>query len=129
MQFGQLKRREFITLLCGAAAAWPRAVWAQQAAMLSIGYLTSASPAPVAHLLALLRRTLADAGFVEGRNLTIEYRYAEGQYDRLPALAADLVARQIALIVAAPTPAALAAKAATTTIPIVFSAMDDPVDL
>jgi putative ABC transport system substrate-binding protein len=121
-----VKRREFITLLGGAAAAWPLAAWAQQAAPV-VGYLSPSFPGPLAHLQALLRQILAEAGYVEGRNLTIEYRYAEGQYDRLPGLAAQLVELPAAVIIAGTTPAALAAKAATTTIPIVFNTPDDPV--
>jgi len=92
-----------------------------------VGYLSPSFPGPLAHLQALLRQILAEAGYVEGRNLTIEYRYAEGQYDRLPGLAAQLVELPAAVIIAGTTPAALAAKAATTTIPIVFNTPDDPV--
>jgi putative tryptophan/tyrosine transport system substrate-binding protein len=94
-----------------------------------IGYLHPAFPAPNAHLAVVMRQVLADAGFVEGRNLTIEYRFAEGKYDRLSPLAAELVRRQAALIIAPNTPAALAAKAASATIPVVFSAADDSVNL
>ena len=126
MQFDQLKRREFITLLSGAAA-WPLAAQAQSATKPVVGFLVPGASGQNAHLLALFRQILAEASYVEGRNLTIEYRFAEGQYERLPALAAELVQREAAVIIAATTPAALAAKAATATIPIVFNTPDDPV--
>jgi putative tryptophan/tyrosine transport system substrate-binding protein len=124
-----MTRRDFITLLGGSAAAWPLPLSAQQPVMPTIGYLGSVSPGVNAHLIAILRESLADAGFIEGRSLAIAYRWAEGQYDRLPALAAELVRRQVAVIVATPTVAALAAKAATATIPIVFTGTEDPVKL
>ena len=94
-----------------------------------VGYLGAISPGPNAHVMAVFRQALGEAGYVEGRNVAIEYRWAEGRYDRLPALAAELVRRQVTVLVATPTASAMAAKAATTTIPIVFSATDDPVKL
>ena len=123
-----MRRREFITLL-GGAAAWPLVARAQQSAMPVIGFINAAPAQSYGPQLAAFLKGLDEKGYVDGRNVTIEYRWADGQYDRLPALAADLVRRQVTVIAATTTPAALAAKAATTTIPIVFTTVGDPVQL
>jgi putative tryptophan/tyrosine transport system substrate-binding protein len=132
MIFGgdRMSRREFIALIGGAVTGWPVVARGQQPAMPVIGFLSSRSPVESHGVIAAFRQGLDEAGFVEGQNLAIEFRWAEGRYDRLSALAADLVRLQVvALFAAGGEPSARAPKAATSTIPIVFSAVNDPVRL
>ena len=122
-------RREFVSALGGATVGWPLATRAQQSALPKIGFLNAASPRGYARQLAAFLKGLSETGFVDGQNVAIEYLWAEGRNDRLPAMVADLIHTEVTVIAATSTPAALAAKAATTPIPIVFETGSDPVQL
>jgi putative ABC transport system substrate-binding protein len=124
-----MRRREFIRLVSSSAAVLPFAAHARQPAMPVIGFLNSTSPEAWAPFVAAFRQGLKESGYVEGQNVTIEYRWAEGQYDRLPSLAAELFQQKVTVIAATSTPAALAAKAATSTVPIVFTTGGDPIKM
>jgi ABC-type uncharacterized transport system substrate-binding protein len=124
-----MRRREFITLIGGTAATWPLGVRAQQSSRPVIGFINAASARGYARQIAAFLKGLSETGFVDGRNVAIEYRWADGNNDRLPAMASDLVRRHVALIAATTTPAVLAAKAATAAIPIVFEIASDPIEL
>jgi ABC-type uncharacterized transport system substrate-binding protein len=123
-----MRRREFIAFVCGTAAAWPLAARAQQSTMPVIGFLNSASPEPWANFVSSFRAGLKQIGYIEGQNVTIEFRWAEGHYDRLPGMAADLVRHKVAVLVSTGgSPSVMAAKTATSTIPIVFTSGVDPI--
>jgi len=129
MQFDQSKRRQFITLLGGATVAWPLAARAEPTAMPVIGFLSSASPGPYQPFLSAYHAGLKESGYIEGHNVAIEYRWALGEYARLPKMADDLIRAGVSIVAAAGTPAALAAHATTTSIPITFVVVDDPAKL
>src|SRR5262245_39027932 len=124
-----MQRRDFIKVIAGSAVGWPLAARAQQPTMPVIGYLGVRSPAADAPFIAAFHQGLNEAGFIDGKNVTIDFRSAQNDYGRLPALAADLVQRRVDVIAATSTPAALAAKAAIATIPIVFETGSDPVNI
>ncbi len=124
-----MRRRDFMKVIGGGAAAWPFAAWAQQPSLPVIGYLAAGSSKAEAQLVAVFVKALGEAGYEDGKNVRIEYQWAENQYDRLPSMAADLVRRQVAVIAATTTPAARAAKMATAAIPIVFTTIADPVQI
>jgi ABC-type uncharacterized transport system substrate-binding protein len=124
-----MRRRDFIKVMAGSAVAWPLVARAQQPAMPVIGFLHPGTANSYVDVLAAMRKGLSESGYVEGQNVAIEYRWAEDRYERLPAMAADLVHRQVTVVAAITTPAVLAARAATTTIPIVFTTISDPVQI
>src|SRR5262245_8815924 len=124
-----MRRRQFIALIGGAAVTWPMAAQAQQSINPVVGFLHARSPADAAPQTEAFRRGLADAGYIDGQNVTIEYRWARGRYDDLPAMAAELVRMPVAVLFTGTEPATIAAKAATSDIPIVFSIGSDPVEL
>src|SRR5262249_1757611 len=129
MQFGQLKRREFITLLGGTVIVWPHAAQAQQPTKPVIGFIRNTTRDDTPDLMKAMHQGLRQTGYVEGSNVTVEYRFADNQLDRLPTMAADLVRRQVAVIVTGGDASSFVAKAATTTIPVIFSTGFDPIEI